>query len=303
MRHYKPMTPYLFILPMISGLLIFRIGPIIASLFISFTEWNIISDPVWVGLRNYNELFSDETFWRVFGNTIYFVVFYVPLSMAIGLIMALMVNQKLRGIAVFRGLYFMPYITSMVAVAIAWNWIFSRRYGLMNYALLNTLGIRGMEIVFATDKVPPAWLSDYPFVLASIIIVSVWKSVGFQMMVFLAGLQGIPQTFIEAARIDGANRWQIFWRITLPLLSPVTFFVLIISIIDAFKTFEVTFTMTQGGRLSSGSTLAYAIYQSAFQHDRMGYGSAMALVLVLLITILTIVNFWGRRRWVAQETY
>lgn len=303
MQYHSRWTPYLFIAPMLLGLLVFRIGPIIASVFISFTEWNIISDPVWVGPRNYAELFTDDTFWRVFSNTIYFVLFYVPFSMALGLVMALLVNQKLKGIAFFRGLYFMPYITSMVAVAIAWNWIFSRRYGLLNWVLNQTLGETGMQFVFATDRVPPAWLSDYPFVLASIIIVSVWKTVGFQMMVFLAGLQGIPKTFIEAARIDGANRWQIFWRVTLPLLSPVTFFVLIISIIDAFKTFEVTFTMTQGGRLSSGSTLAYDIYQNAFQYNRMGYGSAMALVLVALISVLTIVNFVGRRRWVTQETY
>ncbi len=306
MRHHARLTPYLFIAPMIVGLLIFRIGPIIASVVISFTEWNIISDPEWIGLRNYMELFTDDTFWRVFSNTIYFVVFYVPFSMALGLLMALLVNQKLKGIAFFRGLYFMPYVTSMVAVAIAWNWIFSRRFGLLNWGLgslvdaINAV-ISPFDLIINWDS--PAWLSNYPYVLASIIIVSVWKTVGFQMMVFLAGLQGIPKTFIEAARIDGANRWQIFWRVTLPLLSPVTFFVLIISIIDAFKTFEVTFTMTQGGRLSSGSTLAYDIYQNAFQYNRMGYGSAMALVLVVMITALTIINFVGRRRWVTQETY
>lgn len=303
MRHYKPITPYLFVAPMIGGILLFRLGPIFASLFISFTEWNVVTDPIWVGLDNYYELFTNATFWRVFQNTLLFVVFFVPFSMIIGLIMAIMVNQKLKGIAFFRGLYFMPYVTSMVAVAIAWNWIFSRRFGLLNNFLLSTIGVDGMEFIFRTDRVPPAWLSDYPFVLASIIIVSVWKTVGFQMMVFLAGLQGIPHTLIEAARIDGANPWQVFWRIKLPLLSPVTFFVLIITIIDAFKTFEVTFTMTQGGRLSSGSTLAYAIYQNAFQYNRMGYGSAMALVLVAMITVLTVLNFTGRRRWVAQDTY
>lgn len=301
MRHYKPITPYLFIAPMIGGLLLFRIGPIIASFFISFTRWSVVSEPEWIGLGNYVELFADDTFWRVLSNTILFVVFFVPGVMILGLALALLVNQKLRGIAFFRGLYFMPYVTSMVAVAIAWNWIFSRRFGLLNNALLSIFGVEGLEFIFATDRVPPAWLSDYPFVIASIIIVSIWKHAGFSMMIFLAGLQSVPYSLIEAARIDGANAWQTFWRIVLPLLSPVTFFVLIISIIDAFKTFEVTFTMTQGGRLGSGSTLAYFIYQNGFLWNRMGYGSAIAYVLVLLVTILTIINFVGRRRWVAQD--
>ena len=262
-----------------------------------------ITDPVWIGLENYQELFASPVFWIVLRNTLIFVVFFVPGAMLLGLAMALLVDRKLRGIAFFRGLYFMPYVTSMVAVAIAWNWIFSKRFGLVNNFLLSVFGVENLEVLFNTTKVPPAWLSDYPFVMASIIIVSIWKAVGFQMMVFLAGLQGIPHTLIEAAKIDGASNWQILRHIKLPLITPVTFFVLIISIIDAFKTFEVTFTMTQGGRLSSGSTLAYAIYQNAFEFNRMGYGSSMAFVLVLLITVLTITNFWMRRRWVAEETY
>ncbi len=303
MRYYKPITPFLLIAPMIGGLLLFRIGPIIASLFISFTRWNIITEPVWVGLENYRTLLTDADFWIVLRNTVIFVATFVPGTLVIGLGMALLVNQKLPGIAFFRSLYFMPYVTSMVAVAIAWNWIFSKRFGLLNNVLLSIFGVQGLETIFATDKVPPAWLSEYPFVIASIVIVSIWKAAGFQMMVFLAGLQGIPRHLVEAARIDGANNWQIFWRITFPLLSPVTFFVLIISIIDAFKTFEVTYTMTGGGRLNSGSTLAFSIYQHAFLYDRMGYGSAMASILVLLITVLTVINFTVRRRWVAQDVY
>jgi len=298
MRYYKPITPYLFIMPMLFGILFFRIGPIIASFVMSFTRWDVMSDPVWVGFDNYSEMFADDRFFTVLRNTVLFVVTYVPGSMLLGLVMALLVNKALKGIAFFRGLYFMPYITSMVAVAIAWNWIFSRRYGLVNQALLDVFGADGLRLLLNTDKVPPAWLSEYPFVMASIIIVTIWKSAGFQMMVFLAGLQGIPQNLVEAARIDGANDWQIFRRITLPLLSPVTFFVLVISIINAFQTFEVTFTMTQGGRLGSGSTIAWWIYQNAFTWSRMGFGSAVAVVLVLLITLLTFVNFVGRRRWV-----
>ncbi len=291
MRYYHPITPYLFIGPMIGGLLLFRIGPIFASFLMSFTNWNIRTNPTWVGLANYQELLSSDVFWLVLRNTFVFVLTYVPGAMILGLLMALLVNQKLKGIAFFRGLYFMPFITSMVAVALAWNWIFSTRYGVLNGMLTTFFGIqRG-----------PAWLSDTNLTLWVLIVVSIWKSAGFQMMVFLAGLQGIPQNIIEAARIDGANRLQIFRHIVLPLLSPVTFFVLIVSIIDAFKTFEVTYTMTQGGPRGSSSTLAYFIYQNAFVYQRMGYASSIAYVLVLLIAIVTIANFWVRRYWVAQQ--
>jgi len=218
---------------------------------------------------------------------------YVPGAMILALIMAVLVNQKLRGIAFFRGLYFMPYITSMVAVAMVWNWIFSTRFGLLNNVLRNFLG--------ATDV--PAWLADKNYALLVLIIVTIWKTSGFQMMIFLAGLQGIPSHIYEAARIDGANRFQMFWRITLPLLSPVTFFVLIISIIEAFKTFEVTYAMTEGGPLNASTTLAYHIYQNAFVYNRMGYASSLAYVLMLLVGFITVINFGMRRRWVAQEVY
>jgi multiple sugar transport system permease protein len=291
MRYYRWYTPYLFILPMLTGLLLFRIGPIITSLIMSFTDWNIRTNPTWIGLANYAELLGSRTFWLVLGNTFVFAGVFVPATVALGLLMALLVNQKLRGIAFFRGLLFMPYITSMVAVALGWNWIFSTRFGVLNSLLEMLPGVsRG-----------PAWLADSRLTLWVLMIVSVWKSVGFQMMVFLAGLQGIPQDIVEAARIDGANRRQLFWHITLPLLSPVTFFVIIITIIDAFKTFEVTYTMTQGGPRGASSTLAFFIYQNAFVFQRMGYASSAATVLVILIALITIINFAVRRRWVAQQ--
>jgi multiple sugar transport system permease protein len=293
--HYNKITPYLFIAPMIGGLLLFRLGPIVASFFISFTRWNVRTDPVWVGLNNYRELFAQDAFWEILGNTLIFVVFYLPGVMILALMMALLVNQKLRGIAFFRGLYFMPYITSMVAVAMVWNWIFSTRYGLINHILRTFFDVAPRDV--------PAWLADKDYALYVLIIVTIWKSVGFQMMIFLAGLQSIPAYLYEAAEIDGASRWQQFWRITLPMLSPVTFFVLIISIIEAFKTFEVTFTMTEGGPLNFSTTLAYYVYQTAFIHNRMGFASSIAYVLVALVAVITIFNFVVRRRWVAEDTY
>jgi multiple sugar transport system permease protein len=287
---YQKITPYLFITPMMIGLILFRLGPIIAAFFISFTRWNVRTDPKFVGLENYQELFANDTFWLVLKNTLQFAAFYVPGAIVLALVMALLVNQKIQGIAFFRGLFFMPYITSMVAVAMVWNWIFSTRFGVLNNFLSSVFGISNI-----------VWLREYPLMV--LIIVTIWKTSGFQMMIYVAGLQGIPAYLYEAARIDGANRWQQFRYITLPLLTPITFFVLIFSIIGAFRTFEVTFAMTGGGPLNKSTTLAYYIYQNAFQFNRMGFASSAAYVLILIVGTITVFNFYGRRRWVIQDTY
>ncbi len=289
MRYHK-VTPYLFIAPMLIGLLLFRLGPIVAALFISFTKWNVRTPPEFLGLANYQEMFASDTFWLVLGNTLLFAIVYVPSVIILALVMALLVNQKLRGIGVYRGLFFMPYITSMVAVAMVWNWIFSTRFGILNNVLRD---------LFGTSNV--SWLTEYP--LWVLIIVTVWKTSGFQMMIYVAGLQGIPSYLYEAARIDGATRWQQFRHITLPLLTPITFFVLIFSIIEAFRTFEVTFSMTGGGPLNQSTTLAYYIYQNAFVFNRMGFASSLAYVLMFIVGVITVLNFYGRRRWVIKDTY
>lgn len=289
----RKITPYLFVAPMVFGLFVFRIGPVIAAFVMSFTAWNVRTNPDYIGLSNYRELYESPIFHEVFQNTLTFALFYVPGIMILSLTMAVVVNQKLRGIAFFRGLYFMPYITTMVAVAIVWNWIFATRFGLLNYVLRNYIGF---------DR-PPRWLASRDYALYVLIIVTIWKNAGFQMMVFLAGLQGIPAHFYEAARVDGANRWRLFRHITLPLLSPVTFFVLIITLIQATQTFEVTYTMTEGGPRNASTTLAYYIYQNAFVYNRMGFASSLAYVLIALVGGVTLINFWARRRWVTSETY
>ncbi len=291
--HYRKITPYLFIMPMLIGLIVFRFGPIVASFLISFTEWRGTAPPEFIGFDNYAELFSKDVFWEVLGNTIVFAALFVPGVMILGLALALLVNQKLRGIAFFRGMYYLPAITSMVAVALVWNWIFATRYGILNHVLRTYLSIRQ----------PPAWLASADTALLVLVIVSVWKSAGLQMLIFLAGLKGIPGYLYEAARIDGANRFQQFRHVTLPMLTPVTFFVLIISIFEAFRTFEVTFVMTGGGPLHKSATLAYFIYENAFQFFRFGYSSAVAYVLMVLVVIITIVNFRFRRSWVSQDVY
>lgn len=278
---------------MLLGLILFRFGPIIASFLISFTEWRGTIPPEFIGLGNYIELAESSAFWEVLRNTIVFALLYVPGVMALGFGLALLVNQKLKGIAFFRGLYFLPAITSMVAVGLVWNWIFSTRYGLLNHVLRAYLGVSS----------PPAWLADSDTTLLVLVIVSIWKSAGFPMMIFLAGLKGIPQYLYEAARIDGANAWQRVRFVTVPMLTPVTFFVLIISIFDAFQTFEVTLTMTEGGPINASTTLSFYIYKNAFQFFRYGFSSALAYVLLVIVVVITIINFRIRRRWVHDNVY
>ena len=285
---YAKITPYLFILPMLIGLLVFRLGPIAASFGISFTSWNVLSPPRWIGLENYRQLLASPIFWEVARNTLLFAAIFVPLVMVLGLSLALLVNQKLRGSTFFRGVFFMPYITSIVAVALAWKWILATRFGLLNNALIDLFGVRS----------PPSWLGDPSIALFSVAFVLAWQSAGFQMLLFLAGLQNIDESLKEAARIDGASNLQILRHITLPLLSPITFFVLIISLIASSQTFEVTYALTGGGPQRASTTLAFYIYQNAFVHFQMGYASALAYMLLLFVGGLTAVNFIARRRWV-----
>lgn len=288
---YGKVTPYLFILPTVVGLIVFRLGPIIAAFLASFTRWNIYTPPQWLNLGNYKEMLQSGESWLVLKNTLIFTALYVPAVVVLALIMALLVNRRLRGITFFRGLYFMPYITSMVAVAMVWNWIFSTRFGILNYVL---------RLLFDVNP-PPAWLADKHYTLYVLIVVSVWKMAGFEMIILLAGLQGIPRELNEAARVDGANSRQVFFKVTLPLLSPVVFFVLIHSIINAFKTFEVTYAMTQGKPNHASATLAYYIYENAFVFFRMGYASALAYVLLLFVGLVTLLNFVLKRRWVFYQ--
>jgi len=287
---YNRLTPYLFVLPMILGLIIFRLGPIIASFLISFTTWRGTSKPVFVGFDNYSEAFSSDVFWEVLRNTLVFALIYVPGTMFLGLALALLINQQLRGISFFRGIYYLPAITSMVAVALVWNWIFASRFGLLNYVL---------RTVFLIPD-PPRWLSDSETALYVLIIVSIWKSAGLPMMVYLAGLKGIPNTLYEAANIDGANGWDRLRHITIPMLTPVSFFVLIITLFDAFGTFEVTFAMTGGGPLNSSTTLPFYIYQNSFRFFRYGFASSLAYILMIVVVVLTAINFWARKHWVQQ---
>ena len=287
---FHPYHAWLFLIPTLLGLLVFRLGPMVAASILSFTNWNILVKPKFVGLNNYKELFSDPIFREVMINTFEFSLIYVIGVIIFGLLLALIVNSKVKGITFFRAAYFTPVVTSAVAVGIVWSWLLSPHYGLVNIILENVFKLS-----------PPVWLGERSIVLIVVAAVQLWKMSGYYMILFLAGLQDIPRIYYEAARIDGANKWHSFWKITLPLLSPTTFFVSTIAIIDSFKNFEIIYTMTQGGPSNATTTLVYSVYVNGFVFYRMGYASAVAYILLIVIGIITLFNFLLKKYWVNYQ--
>lgn len=281
--------PLLFLLPTVVGLVVFRLIPILWSFGLSFASWKIFDTPQFVGLQNYVNIFTSPTTLKVFWVTLKFSLMYVPGVLALALALAVILNTSLRGMGFFRGAFFLPYITSTVAITLVWRWIFSTRFGLLNNAL-DWIGI---------DQ-NPAWLSDPAFALPAVAIVSIWKDAGFYMLLLLAGLQTINPELYEAAEVDGANRWQKFRKITVPLLSRSLFFVLIIAMIRSTQTFEITYALTGGGPNGETTTLAFAIYLNAFVNFDMGFAAALSYALCFILGLLTLVNFHFRKRWVHE---
>jgi multiple sugar transport system permease protein len=253
----------------------------------SFTRWEIVSPPEWIGLGNYATMLQSDLFWKVFGNTFYYTLLSVPLSIVLSLALALLVHEKVRGITFFRTTYFLPVVSSTVAVAIVWSWLYHPEVGLINFLLRKALGVDG-----------PRWLSDTDWAMPAMVVMSVWKGLGYNMVIFLAGLQNISEEYYEAARIDGAPAWRRFVNVTLPMLSPTTFFVLIINLIGSFQVFEQTYILTKGGPANATLTLSYYIYQNAFQFFKMGYAASMAYVLFAVILVVTLFQFRLQKRWV-----
>lgn len=270
---------FVLLLPNLIVFLAFALVPLIASFFISFTEWDLLTPMQWVGFANYKELFNDETFLKSLWNTLYFTLGSVPLGIIISLFLAVVVNQRIKGIKIFRAVFFLPVIASWIAVGLVWMWLFDKEFGLINY-FLHLVGIQG-----------PGWLSTLEWAMPSIIIVVIWKGLGFNMLLFLAGLQGIPESYYEAADIDGAKWFGKFIHITIPGLSNTTLFVIIISIINSFQAFDLIYMMTFGGPARSTSVLVFYLYQNAFRYFRMGYASAIAYVLFFVMLIFSIVQF------------
>lgn len=285
----EAITFYLCISPWLIGLMLFVLGPMVASLVFSFTRWDLLSPPRLVGLRNYERiLLRDPLFWQSLKVTIKYTLLYVPLDMIGGLAIALLVNQKVRGISVFRTVFYLPSVLAGVAYVVLWMWIFNPEAGLIN-TILRFFGVQG-----------PRWLADPDWALPALLIMSLW-GVGRSMVIYLAGLQDIPLHLYEAAEIDGANRWQSFWRITLPLLTPAIFFNLVLSIISTFQTFTSAFVATDGGPLDSTLFYVLYLYRQAFQFFNMGYASALAWVLFALILVFTLMIVRSSDRWVYYE--
>lgn len=276
----------IFLLPNLLGFFIFILFPVLASFGISFLQWDLLGEMNWIGLGNYKELMTDGVFWKVLWNTIYFTIVTVPVGIVISLLLAIALNQKIRCLKIFRSVYFLPVISSMVAVAMVWQWIYNPQFGLLNY-LLSLIGIDG-----------PSWLSSTIWAMPAVMIASIWKGLGFNMLLFLAGLQGIPETYYEAAEIDGANWFSKFRNITIPLLSPTTFFVIVMAVINSFQVFDQIYIMTQGGPARSTSVLVHYLYQNAFEYYRMGYASSIAYVLFFLVFIVTLIQLKRSNSWV-----
>jgi multiple sugar transport system permease protein len=277
----KEWTAYLFLAPSVLQFVVLLVFPVIFSFYISFHEWNIIEpETPFVGLDNYARLLGDRRVHQAIVNTIYYTVVSVPLTLFCGLLVALLLNNQIRGRGLFRAMYYLPGVTSAVAVAVVWKWIFNGDFGLINYYLIQ----------FGLISEPIRWLTDPNLAMPAVIIVSIWGGVGGCMIIYLAGLQAIPEEIYDAARVDGASPVRTLFSITIPLLGPATFFLLITSIIGAFQQFGLPYLLTAGGPVGRTTTIAYYLYTSAFKNFEMGYAAAMSYVLFAMIFVFTLLH-------------
>ena len=287
-RHHLERQPigYAFIAPAVLLFAIFTFIPLFASFYLSFTEYNVIHAPRWVGLANYQGLlFNDPRFWKAFRNTLLYVIGVVPTGIAISLLLAAALEELSRGKQLFKVLYFIPTVTSVVAIAAVWKWLFAgEKFGLINYGLIQ-LGLPPID-----------WLLSPQWVLPAIIIMSIWAGIGYNMVFFSAGISTIPQTLYEAAKVDGANWWERFWHVTVPMLRPTLTFVIVMGVISSFQVFDQVYIMTAGtgegigGILDSGLTLVSYLYDQGFMKFRMGYASAIAYLIFGCVFGLTLIN-------------
>ena len=273
-------TPYLFLLPALLVLSLTVFWPALQAFYLSFTryEYDLTQPPQWIGLKNLQRLMADPVFWQTLKNTILYLVCVVPILVAVPLVLAILVNQKLRGIRWFRVAYYTPVVISMVVAGIAWRWLYADN-GLLNQ-FLRSVGLQ--------DGIP--WLTSPNLALFSVMAVTIWKGLGYYMVIYLAGLQAIPADLYEAAAIDGSDGWKKHWDITVPLMKPYLFLVAVISAISATKVFEEVFIMTQGGPLNSSKTIVYYLYEQAFQDLEISYACAIGLVLFLIILSLSVIR-------------
>ena len=285
---WESLNAWIFVMPWILGFFLFTGGPILASLVISFTHWDIVNPPQWAGIANYETMLQDPLFFQSLKVTTIYALVAVPLQIVVGLFIAILLNTKIRLIGLYRTLFYLPAVLPIVSVAVMWRWILSRDWGLLNW-FLSLFDVYG-----------PGWLSEPEWALPALILMSLW-GVGAGMLIYLAGLQGIPSDLYEAAKVDGAGPWAQFLYVTLPMISPVILFQLVVGLIAAFQVFAQPFIMTQGG--PQNATLFYLLhlFRNAFEFFRMGYASALSWVLFMYIAILTLLIFRFSAAWVFYE--
>ncbi|GGB32587.1 ABC transporter permease subunit [Virgibacillus dakarensis] len=283
-------TGWLFAAPWIIGLFLFYILPLVVSIFFSFTSYSILQPGEFIGFQNYKELINDELFFKSIYNTVYFAVIFVPLSIIFGVALAMLLNIKIKGMTIYRTIFFLPTLVPHVAIAVLWMWMLNPGFGLVN-GFLDMIGIKG-----------PAWLGSEEWSKPSLIFMSLW-GIGQAIVIYLAGLGDISDEYYEAAEVDGANWFQKTFHITLPLLTPVIFFNLVMGVIGAFQQFTLPYTLTQGQGKPANSLTFYVmyLYDNGFKYFKMGYASAMAWILFVVIMILTILIFWSSKRWVHYQ--
>jgi multiple sugar transport system permease protein/alpha-1,4-digalacturonate transport system permease protein len=286
LRWHNTLMGWSFIAPNFIGFAVLTLVPIVVLFYVALTEWGALGDPEWIGLDNFTKLFTrDPRFNTALWNTLYYTAAHMPLTLAASLGLAILLNRKMRGAAFFRTAAFFPYITSIVAIAMVWNLMFSPEYGPINQ-LLRFLGLDN----------PPGWTVSADWAMPAVIIVGTWREMGYYMLLFLAGLQTIPGELYEAATLDGAGSWSRFWHVTVPCLRPTTFFVTVMLTIGSMKVFDLVFVMTEGGPGRSTLVISQLIWQQAFVEGDFGYASAIAVVLFAICLVLTIIQFWVNRR-------
>jgi len=288
MRKNNTFWGYFFLTPQLIGLLAFSLIPLGFALVLSFMQWDGFGEKTFVGLGNFIGQFKSPVFWKALWNTTLYTILTIPIGVTISLMLALALN-KIKGKELYRVFFFMPVVTSSVSIGVIWMWILNGDFGILNQ-FLASIGIQG-----------PHWLTDTKWVMVSIAMLSIWWQVGYNMVIFLAGLQGVSNSYYEAAEIDGASKFQKFRHITLPLISPTTFFVSIMSIIGSFQVFDQAFVMTSGGPAKASYTLVYHVYQTGFQNFKWGESSAVAMILFVIILIFTLIQFRVSKRWVHYE--
>jgi multiple sugar transport system permease protein len=280
------LTVLAFLLPSAIPLVLFVLGPMVAAAWVSLHKWNLLAPMQWVGLGNYTKLFTDPITGDVFLHTVYYIAGYLPLVYFGGLALALALNTALKGRSFLRGIYFLPVVTSWIVVALVWRWLLSPSNGVINNAI-SALGIQG-----------PGWWTDPHWAMPAIIVASSWKDLGFIMVILLAGLQTIPTDFYDAAKVDGAGWWRRLVSVTMPLLSPSTFFVIVISLINGFQVFDQVYAMTGGGPNGASEVVVQQIYDLTFRYGRAGEASALSWMLFAVVLAVTVIQIRGQRRWV-----